>query len=328
MNSKETSSTSNSFLWDLFCIGSIVGIWPRYIEPSLIRTTRLQINTPELPGGLDGFKILQISDLHLNQNLSDRYLDRVVKKAEKLSPDLIVMTGDFLCYSYLADPERLEKLLNRFKAPYGCYAVLGNHDYAECVSINEHGDYDAMPPPSSSLNRAFLRLTKNVTLTKVITERAKKIALHPSLIALLEKTPFKLLHNATETITVKDTKLNICGLGEHSLDRVNPKEAFKNYDKKYPGIILLHNPDGITKLHGYPGEIILSGHTHGGQVNLPWFWKKFTLLENMDLKRGLVHKDNKWIYINRGIGSILPFRWFAIPEILLLTLRKHAPTTH
>ena len=68
----------------------------------------------------------------------------------------------------------------------------------------------------------------------------------------------------------------------------------------------------------------MCGHTHGGQVNLPWFWKKFTLMENPQLKRGLVRMLDKWIYINRGVGSIMQFRWFAKPEILLLTLEMQS----
>lgn len=312
----------NPLLWDLFCVSTIVGIWPRFIEPKILSTTKLNFEISNLPKQLQGFKILQISDLHLNSNINDSFLDRLIKKCETLKPDLIALTGDFLCYGQMLEPARLLSFLNRLKAPFGCFAVLGNHDYASCISINKEGDYDVVDPLSSSLGRALKRLNTTTILTKKVTDRAKAVPMNDELITLLAKTPFHLLHNATETINVNGSKLNICGFGEYMLGRADTKAAFKNYDSGYPGIILLHNPDGTPLLEGMPGDIILSGHSHGGQVNLPWFWKKFTLLENMQFKRGLVKFKDKWVYINRGIGSIMPFRWFAVPEIMLLTLKN------
>jgi predicted MPP superfamily phosphohydrolase len=318
----KTSTSFGSPLWDLFCTASIVGIWPRFIEPKLIFTTRLGIKIPGLPEDLNGLKILQISDLHLNPNITNSFLKRLQQSIEALKPDLIVFTGDFICYSNLLEPERLAKFFQSLHAPYGCFAILGNHDYAECVSINALGEYDVIDPFPSSLTKAFKRLLQKITLAKTSSERAKKIPLKKDLVDLISTTSFTLLHNETKTIKVKNTFLNICGLGEYMLGRTIPSEAFRNYDERYPGIILLHNPDGAPLLKNYPGDIILSGHTHGGQVNLPWMWRKFTLLENMSFKKGLVDFEGRKIYINRGIGSVLQFRWFAPPEILLLTLQK------
>jgi len=320
--SKNSDSFGSPPLWDLFCTASIVGIWPRFIEPKLIFTTRLGVKIPHLPDDLKGFKILQISDLHLNPSITNSFLNKLQHSIEALKPDLIVFTGDFICYSNLLEPERLAHFFQSLHAPYGCFAILGNHDYDECVSINALGEYDVIDPLPSSLIKAFKRLSQNITLAKTTTERARQIPLKKILVDLIATTPFTLLHNATTTIQVKNTRLNICGLGEYMLGRTIPSEAFRNYDERYPGIILLHNPDGSPLLKDYPGNVVLCGHTHGGQVNLPWMWRKFTLLENMDFKKGLVDFQGKKIYINRGIGSVLQFRWFAPPEILLLTLQK------
>lgn len=320
MNDSDQKSKS-PLLWDLFCTVSIVGIWPRFIEPNLIFTTHLSLPIPNLPEDLHHFKILQISDIHLNNHTSNAFLDKLIRKCRSLQPDLIVFTGDFICYSTLHEPSKLKSLLEQLHAPYGCYAVLGNHDYAAFVSTNEQGDYDVITPPvASSLSRAFLRLIESKKLTKKTTERAKNTPFHSDLMSLIQQTPVKLLHNENETISVGKTKLNICGLGEYTLKKNDAAQAFQNYDHHYPGIILLHNPDGALSLKDYPGDIILSGHTHGGQVNLPWMAKKFTLMENMEFKKGLKKVYNKWLYVNRGLGSVLPFRWFSPPEILLLTL--------
>lgn len=320
MHSKPNKPASPLF-WDLFCTASLIGIWPRFIEPRLILTTRKSLHIPNFPKELNGFKILQISDLHFHCHTSSSFLDNIIHKCQKIHPDLIVFTGDFLCYSHLEEPERLKAFLQRFNAPYGCYAIFGNHDYASFVSINPQGDYDLIESSTdSSLSRAFSRLSTTITLTKKTTERAKATPLNLELLSLLEDTPFKVLHNSTITLDIKGTKLNICGLGEHSLCKMDPQTAFSNYNTNYPGVILLHNPDGVPHLTKYPGDIILSGHTHGGQVNLPWMWKKFTALENMHFKKGLIKSNNKWLYVNRGLHSVLPFRWFSPPEILSLTL--------
>lgn len=323
--SKSVSSKVGSFLWDLWCLVSIVGIWPRFIEPKLLKKSRLSLVIPSLPGDLENLRILQFSDLHLNSHTPPRLLKKLLQATQQFSPDLIVFTGDFLCYSVLTEEnkDRLHDLLSSFKAPYGCYAVLGNHDYAQFVSVNADGDYDAFDKQGSSLIKGFKRLFSSQTATKKSTPRVKQVGLHQELIKLLQTTPFKLLHNQTTLISIKNTSLNLCGVGEYMLGDVKPDIAFQNYDIRYPGIVLAHNPDAIPKLMDYPGFLILSGHTHGSQINLPWFRNKFMLLENPQYGAGLFAlKKEKWAYVNRGLGGVLNFRWRARPEVLLITLKR------
>lgn len=313
-------------LWDLWCLLSIVGIWPRYIEPNLLSTTQLSIKIPHLPAALNQLKILQFSDLHLNPRLSDRFLKRLTDKIRQQSPDLIVFTGDFICCSQLVEKERLKKFLSSLQAPYGCYAVLGNHDYEAYVSVNEAGEYDVREDRASSITKGFKRLFLQTPLTKTITARARRVSLHKELLTLLAQTPFTLLHNSSQIVPIKGSALNICGLGEYTLGRCQPEEAFKTYDQRYPGIVLSHNPDSVSLLSHYPGNLLLCGHTHGGEVNLPGIVNALTLLENPELKRGLKIFNEKLLYINRGVGSEMPFRWFALPELTLLTLEQaHEP---
>lgn len=319
MNTKKHPA---DFFWDLWCIASIIGIWPRFIEPNLLATTRLTLEIPDLPKGLQGLKILQFSDLHWKEKISPLFLNKLLNKVDALAPDLIVFTGDFLCYSQLPDPETLKDFLCAFHAPYGCYAVLGNHDYEKYVSVNPSGDYDIHEKGSSPIKKGWKRLLSSRTLTKKITDRTRSLAFHQELIDCLNQSPFELLHNNTKLIPIKDTFLNICGLGEYTLGRCQPEIAYKNYDSKYPGIVLSHNPDGLPLLSDYPGDIVLCGHTHGGQVNFLGLSKRFMFLENPHLKRGLLNYNERKVYVNRGTGSVMPFRWFSTPELLLLTLEK------
>lgn len=306
--------------WDAWCYVSIVGIWPRFIEPRLINTSRLTLKIKDLPKDLQGLRIIQFSDLHLHPRVSDGFLEKLKNKILSLKPDLIIFTGDFLCFSLARDLDRLSRFLGSFQATYGCYAILGNHDYNEFISINESGDYDILPSSVGSLSNILKRLWKKNKLSFKTTDKAKRVIPHPDLEKLLQNTPFKLLKNETVQVPIKDTYLNISGFEEYVTGHCQFESTKKNYNENYPGIILVHNPDAVPSLINFPGDIFLCGHTHGGQVNLPWLWKKFTLMENPSLKRGLVHFKNRWVYINRGVGSVIQFRWFAIPEILLLTL--------
>lgn len=311
------------WLWDLWCVISIIGIWPRFIEPRLITTTKLNLKIDHLPEDLKGLKILQFNDLHLSYHVPSSFLKKLSRKIKEHKPDIIVFLGDFLCYSKLEDEERLKQFLCSCEARYGCFAVLGNHDYEQFVSINNLGEYDVQGSSAKdSFLRAFKRLFNTINVQGKTTERASQVGLHEPLLKLLKKTPFKVLHNETIAIKINSSSLNICGLGEYMLKKCQPEVAFKNYEKGSIGVVLSHNPDSVSLLRDYPGEIILSGHTHGGQINLPWFWKKFTLMENMEYKSGLKKVDSKWLYVNRGVGSILPFRWFSSPEITLITLES------
>jgi hypothetical protein len=309
----------SEILWDLWCVISIVGIWPRYIEPNLLRTTKLTLKITGLPKALQGFRILQFSDLH-HPYYTEKNGKKLQQTIKEIAPDLIVFTGDFISYGKLDDADRLKRVLMPMEAPYGCFAILGNHDFSQCVSINDQGDYDIIERTGSVLSKGFKRLFTTTTLTKKITERARNLPMHDELLKLIKDTPFQLLNNRTMQVDVAGTRLNVCGLGEYMIGQSLPDLAFKEYDKRYPGIILLHNPDGIPLLKGFPGDVVLCGHTHGGQINLPLIWKKFTVMENISLKKGLHKVDNKWAYVNRGVGGVFKFRWFSAPELLVLTL--------
>lgn len=321
-SSRSLSSYIIEGLWDVWCVASIIGIWPRFIEPYCLLTTHLSLELPKLPKQLKGLKILQFSDLHLHNAVPDFFLHRILQKIARLQPDLIAFTGDFLSCSRLPKEGRLRNFLSSLSAPFGCYAILGNHDYSHFVSINRKGEYDCIVKEGLPIIKGFRRLLhKPPKLQKKTTKRAYKLSPHAELVEILHKTPFQLLHNENRLIDVKGSKLNICGLGEYMLGHCSPEEAFANYNEDYPGIVLTHNPDTFLLLQKFPGDIILAGHSHGGQIYLPGLWKRLTQMENMEYHRGLFRFPNKYGYVNRGVGSSMKFRWFAPPELLLLTLK-------
>jgi predicted MPP superfamily phosphohydrolase len=311
------------WVWDAWCILSVIGIWPRYIEPHLLEITYLTLPIPFLPPELAGLKILHFSDLHWSSQFSTHMQRKLIYKVNALKPDLILFTGDFICRSILENREGLKDTLDSLKAKIGCFAILGNHDYARFVTVNAKGDYDVEAPSSSSMiGKGFKRLFQPLLLTNSVTPEARQVKPHEELITLLKQTHFQLLNNTTKRVAYKGAWINICGLEEYSLGKFNPEAAFKDYDVRCPGIVLSHHPDTLEILKNYPGDLILSGHTHGGQINLPYFWKRFTRIKNQQFKRGLKRLGKKWAYINRGISSVMKFRWFAAPELTLLTLQR------
>jgi predicted MPP superfamily phosphohydrolase len=323
---KTVVSTTITYLWDLFCLASLVGIWPRFIEPNLLKVSQWKVKLKDLHPDLIGLKILQFSDLHLHPQVSNTYLHKTIQTINRLKPDLILFTGDLLCQSKLSDPERLKHFLCSLTARFGCFGVFGNHDYAQYVSLSLKGEYDVAKPGEYSFIRAWKRFFLLEKSPSTITEEAKAVEYHNELMTLLKSTPFHFLHNSTIQLQIGHSRLNICGLGDYWVDKCKPEEAFTQYDQRYPGIVLSHNPDTARRLLSFPGDIILCGHTHGGQVNLPWLWNKFTIMECPEFKRGRLNLGSKTIFVNRGLGSVEPFRWFSPPELTLLTLDKR--TSH
>lgn len=311
------------WLWDAWCILSGIGIWPRYIEPRLLEVNEHLIPIPKLPKELLGLKILQFSDLHWNRHFSKLLRKKLIKKINALKPDLIVFTGDFLCRSTLENSSELLDTLNALKSRLGNYAILGNHDYAQFVTVNQQGNYDVeKPSATSNIMKGFKRLFQPISLKDHVTEQARRVNYHDGLITLLKNSSFQLLNNRTKQVSCNGYPLNICGLEEYSLGKFDPIAAFADYDVRYPGIVLSHNPDTIPKLTSFPGDFILSGHTHGGQVNLPGMWRRFTRIKYPEFKQGLKKIGQKWIYVNRGISSVMKFRWFAAPELTLFILQR------
>lgn len=310
-----------SYFWDLFCIASIIGIWPRYIEHKLLQTKRLTVSIENLHPHLHGLRMAQFSDLHLFPGMSQKFLKKIAEKINNFKPHIIFFTGDLLSHSKLFEPKKLRSFLCSLKASHGCFGVFGNHDYAEYITQSLEGDYDIVDNENLSVVRAFQRCFCQKKKKPLVTPRAKKVQSHQELLNLLSSTPFQFLENHSLQVQIGQGFLNVCGLGDYWAGRFNPKKAYGSYDTTMPGIVLSHNPDTVPDLLSCPGEIILCGHTHGAQVNLPWLWKKFTPMEHPQFKRGMIQLNKKTIYVNRGVGSVEPFRWFSPPELLFLTLK-------
>lgn len=308
----------SSLLWDLWCAVSVVGIWPRWIEPKLLATPQLTISLPQLPSSFDGVRIAHLSDLHIHAHADERFFKRIADTIKRESPDLILITGDFICHSRLDAPEFLSSFLNELNAPLGIYASLGNHDYDRYLSINAEGNYDTSGSKATIAN-GFKRLATPLKVQGHVTDSAKQAKPHPELTPLLKQCGIQLLHNESVEIVKGSQAITIGGVGDLMSGQCLPDRLGIN-GRDLPDIVLSHNPDSLPLFPSDAHALILSGHCHGGQVNLPWFKSRILLMEDPTLSKGLIERHGNTLYVSRGLSGPLQFRWRARPELPIITL--------
>jgi predicted MPP superfamily phosphohydrolase len=232
-----------------------------------------------LPSAFHGLRVVQISDIHHGLFLPKEWLSEAVRQANRLNPDVIALTGDFITYSR-RNIEPAAELLGRLRARYGVYAVLGNHDFRV--------DPDA------------------VTLA-------------------LRRQHIEVLRNRHVTLRFGGESLYLAGVDDYGYG-ADLRRAMRGVPRDAASILLAHNPRliGLASRNGV--SLVLSGHTHGGQVNLPLLGTVYGRSpERLRYKIGWDRMGATQIYVSRGIGTIvLPWRLRCPAEITHLELLQGA----
>ena len=136
----------------------------------------------------------------------------------------------------------------------------------------------------------------------------------------------QLLHNRHVRLTHPADKnsvdLYIAGVDDISEGVPNLQRAFDAVPSSAPTLLLSHNPDIVAEAGIAQADLILSGHTHGGQIVLPWFGPAHTHTEHLSRREasGFLRRGSTQVYISRGVGEGIPLRFAAPPQIALLTL--------
>jgi uncharacterized protein len=185
----------------------------------------VDVTLKKLPKALDGFSIVQLSDLHTGMTIDREFVQRVVDRANALSPDLVALTGDLIdgpVESLRDDVAPLAQL----RAPYGVYAVTGNHEY--------YAGVDAWIAEITKLGARYLR-------NELVTIRKGDAAFD---LAGVDD------HSADQ----------YPGHGE------NIPRATANHDPSRALVLLAHQPRQIRRAARHGVDLQLSGHTHGGQI--------------------------------------------------------------
>ena len=265
------------------------------------RIVREKIVFPNLAKEFNGFKIVQISDIHLGTWTSKKPLQKAVDLINELNPDIILFTGDLVNYA-TNEAIGYENILSQLKAKYGVFAILGNHDY---------GNY--------------------VTWSSIEAKQENMMQLYN----FFEKVGWKLLNNENIIIEKETGNLALIGVENWGANPRFPK--YGDIDKALVGaenadvkILMTHDPSHWEKViipGGYDIDLSLSGHTHGFQFGIEtkeikWSPAKYVYKYWAGLYEDAA-KSGKYIYVNRGLGSIgYPGRIGMLPEITLLELES------
>ncbi|MGH2829473.1 MAG: metallophosphoesterase [Actinomycetota bacterium] len=250
---------------------------------------------PCLPPGSAPLRVLHVSDLHFRSNLTA--MRRFVESLSALKPDLIVGTGDFLGDTGSAGA--CARMLGAIPARLGGAFVFGSNDYYAPVPKN--------PLRYFSRRRGHTRSEPNNTWEE--------------LAAGLQARGWRLMLNRSERID----GFEVAGLDDPHIDRHDMNAA----PPRSPGdegfrLAVVHSPEVARALAERGFDLIVAGHTHGGQLRLPGFGALVTNTRSLPrrMARGLHRIDGAWLHVSAGMGTskYAPVRFSCRPEACLLEL--------
>jgi hypothetical protein len=240
-------------------------------EPEL---SRLEVPVRGLPEGLDGLRVVQITDVHVGVVVGEERLAAIVAQVNALAPDLVVITGDLVD----EDAERFAAVkapLGSLRARLGVLAVTGNHEFFSNVEASV-----------ASASEAGIRFLRN------------------------------------ECLELQG--LTVCGLDDPAARRFGDgvpelEEVLGQVPPEWPLLFLYHQPRDFERAVGLGVDLMLSGHTHKGQI---WPLVVFSRLI-YPRQAGLYEHGGARLYVSRGLGTWgPPMRLGSPPELVELTLRR------
>lgn len=256
---------------------TLLASYPLLIERMTVLTNEYRFAVPNLPAAFSGFRIVHLTDIHYGRLTPLAFIRGIVERANRLGPDLIACTGDYVYHKSTSDEiDAIWQVLSRLSAPFGVCSVLGNHDYR------------ADPA------RADYWLKKNG----------------------------QDLRHKTVRIERDGQALWLAGAGDFTTDHRNLDQVLAKIPDTECRIVLAHNPDTADSDYSRRIDLILAGHTHGGQVQIPFWGPPFVPVSNKNYVSGIVTTSRgSRMFISRGIGwSVLPIRFNCYPEIAVLEL--------
>jgi predicted MPP superfamily phosphohydrolase len=258
----------------------------RKIEPTWLELNRLEVPVSNLPATFVGFRIVQLSDFHCSRHVTPTYLTEAVDLALAQDPDLVVLTGDFIHrgYRYV---QAVADVLGRLRAPHGVFAVLGNHDF-------------------SVRNALGFRRFRH---------------LHRAVACALSERNIRVLQNEAVVVNRGEGRLQLIGVEDLWSRVCDLESAFSGLSDVLPCVVLAHNPRTAEILNGRRCDLMLSGHTHGGQIHLPRLGRPTLSRKAKRFAAGMYRYRDSQIYVNKGVGFGFRFRFGVRPEVAVLTLQ-------
>lgn len=267
----------------LTTLGAVAaGLVYPFLEAKWCRVVRRTIALPNLPSPFQGTTIALLADVHHGPYVPLAYIQRVVSMTNALKPDIVALVGDFVH----REPEFIAPgiaELGKLRGKLGRFAVRGNHD-----NQDYHGAYNFRSLSQAALGEAKL----------------------PD------------LNNRGTWIDRHGARLLICGVGDLWTDQQNLSNSLGDATESDAVVLLSHNPDFVETIRDPHVGLVLSGHTHGGQIVLPGYGAPVVPSRyGQKYLYGLVQGPSCPVFVTRGVGTVTPpVRFYCRPEVVLITL--------
>ena len=270
----------------VFLVLLAIILYARYIGTMGFITKEYTIVDKDIPIDFDGIKIVHFSDVHYNRAITLEKVKNIVNEINQINPDIVVFTGDLVDKDVKlnnSDYDDLINVLSKIDAKYGKYAIMGNHDYVS--------NKDKVVDIYNNSNFKYLENDYDI---------------------IYSKNNEKIFIGGVNTVTYK---LN-------DIDKT--MEYFNDNDDIGYKIILVHEPDISDEvINNYTVNLILAGHSHNGQIRLPFVG---SICTPPDAKK---YYDNYYdikgtkLYISSGVGvSNVNYRLFNRPSINFYRINK------
>lgn len=265
----------------LVVIGAVLTVYARYVEPHMLKVRDVTVASPRITADADHLKIAVFGDTHFGDYYTTKDFKKVVSAIGEMKPDMVVFTGDLIDHYdlYSGDTDAISGMFAEIQAPYGKYAIFGNHDYGG----GAENKYQA----------------------------------------IMEAGGFTVLKN--DYFSIQKLGIAIIGIDDAIIGYGDPSVASWGRPD-YFNIVLAHEPDLIDQMMDYNVDLMISGHTHGGQINLKFFDRYILPPYGKEYVSGsyrFSNERNSELYVNPGIGTTkLPFRLFSPPELTCITLKQ------
>jgi uncharacterized protein len=246
-----------------------------FIEPYLIETKVITIESDQIPSEFDGEKIVFLTDIHYGPFFSKDRVDNIVNQTNALNPDIIVLGGDYVTNNQ-SNVATIFSSLSKLKAPLGIYGVLGNND------------------------------PKNIS------------------IEAMQNAGITYIGNSGVWIGSNSSRIRVGGVSDMDTDVPNQLPILNGVTAADFVILVSHKPDYFPEVSKSKVDLVLSGHTHGGQITLFGLYAPFVNSKyGQEYISGVKKLGNDTMIISNGIGMVwAPVRFFARPQIIVVTLKK------
>lgn len=276
----------------LLSLAWLVIFYGSFIEPQIITSSH---HTVHLGKSGTYVRLAVLSDHHLGPYKSERFMERLLKRVQLENPDMVLFLGDYIHQKpeAISGLKPFAKLYNRSSKYLGSYGVLGNHDYG----IKEGRD-----------GELYGAVDEGVLATVKEGVRQAQIALLNN-----DRLPFWIGNQRFYLIGIEDIWTGRDNYGTNVLHDLPPN---------IPKILLSHNPD-VAFYSKHMADLIIAGHTHGGQIRLPWLGPVANIQSNIprEFAKGLHIVNDNLVFTTSGVGESGPrARLFNPPEVAILNI--------